>query len=138
MNDSPVTARTRITYAVAAAGALFTLALMLYASQPWSADGAGGGGALLLVPFALAALSPYAILAWLANRARAGTLASWAVLVIAVLITVPAIWIYVLGFIVEPDAQSGLLFVFIPIYQYLVGGAGLIVTAIARAVLGKR
>ncbi len=35
--------------------------------------------------------------------------------------TVPAIFFYVMGFLVEPDAQSALLFVFLPIYQFLAG-----------------
>lgn len=137
MKDSPSPARIRIILAIAAAGGLLTLALMLYASQPWSAEGSGAG-ALVLVPFALGALSPYAVLAWLATRVRADAFRSWVLLVIALVITVPAIWLYVLGFLIEPDAQSGLLFVFIPVYQYVIGGVLMALGAIARAVFRKR
>lgn len=139
MNDAALPARTKLTLAIAAAGGVFTLSLMLYASQPWSADGGGGSTALLLIPFALAALSPYVLVAWIATRASARDgFQSWVLLILAILITVPAAWIYVLGFIVEPDAQSGLLFVFIPVYQYLAGAVVLMLSAIARGVFRTR
>jgi hypothetical protein len=102
------------------AGALFTLGMMLYASQPWSEQGAGGW--LALAAFAAFALSPYAVLALAARRADPHPARAWILLAVGVLVTVTAAWFYVLGFLVEPDPQSGLLFVFLPIYQLIAGG----------------
>lgn len=113
-----MSAAARLAYAVAAAGFVFTMVLMLYASEPWNAD---LGRWAMILPFAVLAVSPYLIIARLARRIGHDAVKSRALLAVAVLVTAPAVYIYVLGFLVEPDAQSGLLFVFIPIYQLLAG-----------------
>lgn len=108
----------RIAYAVAAAGAIVTTVLMLYASEPWNT---GVGRWATILPFAVLALSPYLVMARLARRFGRDVVKSRALLAVAILVTAPAIFFYVMGFLVEPDAQSGLLFVFLPIYQFLAG-----------------
>lgn len=108
----------RVTYAVAAAGVIVTTVLMLYASEPWNVD---LGRWAMILPFAVLALSPYLVIARLARRLAHDVVKSRALLAVAILVTAPAIFFYVMGFLVEPDAQSGLLFVFLPIYQFLVG-----------------
>ena len=109
------------TYAVAVAGGLFTLALMLYASEPWNAD---LGRWALVLPFAVLAVSPYLVLARLARGLAGDTAKSRVMLGVALLVTAPAVWIYSQGFLIEPDPQSGLLFVFLPIYQFIAGAVG--------------
>ena len=111
---------------VAAAGAVFTLGLVLAVSDP---GGAGASGAIVLVVFWAFAVSPYLALALIARRIAAPA-AGWAALVAGLLMTLPAAALYVLGFFVEPDAQSGLLFIFIPFYQFLAGGLAALVSAI--------
>jgi predicted permease len=107
-------------YLVAAAGGVFTLGLMLFASEPWDAD---LGRWAVILPFAALAVSPYLVVARLARAFRHDVTKSRVLLAVALLVTVPAVWIYVQGFFVEPDAQSALLFVFVPIYQLFAGAA---------------
>jgi hypothetical protein len=91
---------------------------MLFASEPWDAD---LGRWAVILPFAALAVSPYLIVARLARAFRHDVTKSRVLLAVALLVTVPAVWIYVQGFFVEPDAQSALLFVFVPIYQLFAG-----------------
>lgn len=121
----------RVTYAVAAAGLIFTTVLMLYASEPWNA---GVGRWAMILPFAVLALSPYLVIARLARRLAHDLVKSRALLAVAILVTAPAIYFYVMGFLVEPDAQSGLLFVFLPIYQFFAGAiAGMAIWLLVSA-----
>ena len=123
------------TYLVAVAGGLFTLGLMLYASDPMDVD---LGRWALVLPFAVLAVSPYLVLARLARSFARDVVKSRVLLGVALLVTVPAVWFYILGFLIEPDAQSALLFVFLPIYQFIAGAvagmaAWLIVLASRRS-----
>ena len=106
------------TYIVAVAGGLFTLGLMLYASEPWDAD---LGRWALVLPFAVLAVSPHLVLARLARGFAHDAVKSRVLLAVALLVTVPASWLYAEGFLVTPDAQSALLFVFLPVYQLIAG-----------------
>ena len=116
---------------MAAAGLLFTTALVLYASEPWNA---GVGRWAMILPFAVLALSPYLIIARLTRRFGRDTVKARALLAVAILVTAPAIYFYVMGFLIEPDPQSGLLFVFLPIYQLLAGAvAGLAIWLLVSA-----
>lgn len=120
-----------LAYAVAALGLVFTTALMLYASEPWNA---GVGRWAVILPFAVLALSPYLVIARLARRFRGDVVKARALLAVAVLVTAPAIYFYVMGFLIEPDPQSGLLFVFLPIYQLLAGAvAGMAIWLLVSA-----
>ena len=105
-------------YAIAVAGGLFTLGLMLYASDPGDT---GLSQWAVVLPFAVLAVSPYLVLARLARGFKRDVAKSRVLLIVTLLVTVPAVWFYVQGFLVEPDAQSALLFVFLPIYQFIVG-----------------
>lgn len=137
MTEHSTSAVTRATYGIAAAGAIFTLGLVVYASEAWRA---GLDRWLLVSPFALLAISPYLALWRIARRVRADIVRSRIALAVAVLITAPAVWFYVLGFFVHSDPQSGLLFLFLPVYQFLAGGAAamilwLIVSGVRRWVV---
>src|SRR5688500_5143386 len=91
---------------------------MLYASEPWHAD---LGRWALVLPFAVLAVSPYLVIARLARGLAHDVPKSPVLLGVAVGVTAPAVWIYSQGFLIEPDPQSGLLFVFVPIYQFIAG-----------------
>lgn len=124
----------RLTQAVAAAGAAFTTWLMIYASEPWNT---GIGQWALVLPFAVLALSPYIVLFRLARRGTGDAAKARVLLVVAILVTAPAVYAYILGFLVTPDPQSGLLFVFLPLYQ-LMAGAALGVVLWLSVVLARR
>ena len=126
MTDSRRPAGATAALIVAAAGFLFTAGLMLVVSEPAAFD---AGGWLVLGAFMAFAVSPYVALAIVARRLR-GRAVGWAAFAAALLMTVPASILYVLAFFVEPDAQSGLLFIFMPLYQFLAGGAAALITAI--------
>ncbi len=91
---------------------------MLYVSEPWNEDLSHWA---LLLPFVLLAVSPYLVLAGLARGLRRDAAKSRIVLTVALLVTVPALVLYALGFQREPDAQYGLLFLFMPVYQFIAG-----------------
>jgi hypothetical protein len=67
------------------------------------------------------ALSPYLVIARLARTFGRDVVKARVLLAVAILVTAPAMYFYAMGFLVEPDPQSGLLFVFLPIYQFLAG-----------------
>lgn len=108
----------RLTYAIATAGLLVTTALMLYASEPWNVDVQRWA---MILPFAVLALSPYLVIARLSRALSHDAVKSRVLLGVAILVTAPALFFYVMGLVIEPDAQSGLLFVFLPIYQFIAG-----------------
>ena len=130
----PTSAGARAAIGVAAAGILFTAGLMLTVSEPGAID---AGGWTVLVAFGLFACSPYIALALFARRIT-GRAEGWAVLAIALLITLPAAALYVLGFFIQPDAQSGLLFLFVPFYQFVAGLAAALIAAIALRLVRAR
>lgn len=84
---------------------------------------------VLTTVFALWAVSPYALLWAAAARWTNGTGPAALVLGASVAIGAFGLWIYYQGFYVAPDPQSGLLFLFIPFWQWI--GAGTAVTAAA-------
>lgn len=125
MTTAP-SAGAKAAIAVVVAGALFTIGLMVIVSEPAAL---GAGGLAILAAFGLFTVAPYIGLAMVARR-LSGRAEGWAALITALLITLPAAAIYVLGFFVQSDAQSGLLFLFVPVYQGLASLAAVLVTAI--------
>ena len=89
-----------------------------------------------LVIFLLLGLSPYFGLYRTARRFKDDRAASLIVLVVGALAVIPAVTLYILVmFFSEPDAQAGLIFLFLPLYQHAFGwSAG----AIAFAVLQRQ
>ena len=79
--------------------------------------GAGGPSTsrVGLALFVAWALSPYAALAWLSSR----PLNPWVLLAGAVLIGASALLFYYDGFVRRPDPQSGLLVLFLPLWQLI-------------------
>ncbi|MFQ5792885.1 MAG: hypothetical protein ACE5JI_20645 [Acidobacteriota bacterium] len=98
------------TLAVVTASTVATLIILIYASKPVEGESRSWLG---LIPFMVWALSPYPALAWLASR----SFNSWVVLVGSLVVGGSALLLYYHGFVVEPDAQSGLLVVLLRLYQ---------------------
>ena len=110
-------------YALVLAGALVTLGVMGIA-MTLTLDGLG-----FLVAITLWAVSPFAGL-WVMARRRAPPRGWLAIALVASLVVAGSTWIYVEGFFVKPDAQSGLLFLFIPFWQWIVVASAIVVGAI--------
>jgi hypothetical protein len=108
-----------------AGGALATAGMMIYAAQPWGDNYAyqSVAGYLSLLLFMGWAISPYVALmvttVWLAGPGAG----RWMVLAGALLITVFGTWLTTEAIIIHPDAQGGLVFIFLPLYQWLVVAA---------------
>lgn len=86
----------------------------------WAGEPANGAWWSLVLPFAVWGAAPFtglALAAWFARRSRA---ALWLLLAVSLLLTVGSALLLWDAFVANSDAQSGLLFVFLPIYQLLV------------------
>lgn len=110
------------TLVLLAGGALATVGMMIYAAQPWGDNYAyqSFAGYLSLLLFMGWAISPYFALmvttVWLVEPGAG----RWMVLAGALLITVFGAWLTIEAIIIRPDAQGGLVFIFLPLYQWLV------------------
>ncbi|MBW2416282.1 MAG: hypothetical protein JRG76_17430 [Deltaproteobacteria bacterium] len=95
----------RTAFGVLAAGACITLGFMVYAGSP------GEPGWWL-------GFLPFAGVAWSVRIRRDGPGATL-LLVGAVLLTSASTFLLYQAFVAEPDAQSGIVFVFLPVWQIL-------------------
>lgn len=115
------------TRSLAGLAAVATASLMITAARPWSGqspyDGAWGYIGLLI--FLTVAVSPYVflILAGVVHRPARGKQVT--VLAITMLIATMGIAIMYDAHFVNPDAQSGVVFLVVPVYQWLIVGATL-------------
>lgn len=105
----------QISRVVLAIAALATMAFMIYGGSPERA-----GWWLLFLPFAAWALLPYGLLAVRAERAAGHRGATTIVLVGSVLATAFGVFALYMAFVAQPDPQSGLVVLFVPVWQ-LVG-----------------
>ena len=102
----------RITFILLLVGAVATLGFMVYAGQPGRAS-----WWLFALPFAAWTLVPYALVTaetrrHLSNRGSLSVLCA-----AAVLLSSASIVLLYLAFVAQPDAQSGLVLVFLPLWQ---------------------
>jgi hypothetical protein len=118
MPTSPL-AVTRLTRMVLFVVSGLTIVFMLYAGQPWKQESSSWP---LMFGFAVWALSPYGGLALLSRHASGQRLPSWLVLVASLLSGSWAVVVQYQAFVAKPDPQSGLVYVFLPLYQWLVVG----------------
>lgn len=116
-----------LTKILASLAAVVTLGFVFFASR-------GSGFALwpLFIGFALWAVAPYVVLWFSARRAADSGLWSWIVAGATIVLAVFAIYFYWVGFIQRPDAQSGLLFVFLPLYQLAAAGVLFVASVLVR------
>jgi hypothetical protein len=86
----------------------------------WAGDPDTGEWWALILPFALWGAAPFTglgLAAWFARRSRA---AIWLLLGVSLLLTVASALLLWDAFVASTDAQSGLVFVFLPIYQLVI------------------
>jgi hypothetical protein len=109
-----VIGRERLAYALFAAGSLVTLGFMVYAGKPSSL-----GWFVKIAPFAIWAVAPFAggalVCRWVRSSPRGLAIVAGAA---GLLACGTAVLLYH-GFVVAPDAQNGLLFLFLPLWQAL-------------------
>lgn len=110
-------------------GAIATIAIAIYAAQPWGDNDAYEtlSDYLFLAVFVGWAISPYLLLDWSARRGLPDGMQGVLRVAVAGLITFWGIAVLVNAVFLKPDAQGALIFLFLPIFQWLVlAGAGLV------------
>jgi hypothetical protein len=123
------------TLIVVALGAGLTTALLLYLSVYGFIDeGFQWSGLLQLFGFLVWANVPYLAVYWLAAVLVHGRGSAMLVLISSFAVVIFGAVIYFDAFIVHLDAQSALVFLFVPLYQLLAVAALLGALAIIRAV----
>ena len=111
--------------AAAFGGAALTFALMLYASNPFRGEGGSLVGWLLLaVPYWIWGASPYvavyAAARVIGRRRTSGARTAAVLALLGILLAVVGNGLYVQTlFVAPPDAQSGLVFLVVPFYQWV-------------------
>ncbi len=113
---------------LSAAGALGTWTFMVYAGQPddWS-------WLLFFLPFAAWAAIPFAVIAFASRRARTIPAALRVLFVATLILTFGSMYLLYTAFVTSPDAQSGIVFVFLPIWQMVGLMPFLLVSRLLRA-----
>jgi hypothetical protein len=104
---------------------LLTLGFLVFAARPWQQAFTEW---VLLPGFALWALSPYGGLARLVQRVEGRRYPTRVVLACSVLLGGSAAVPLYLAFVVHPVPQNGLLFVFLPLYQWFAVGVLFLLT----------
>ncbi|MBI3344438.1 MAG: hypothetical protein HY028_06250 [Gammaproteobacteria bacterium] len=121
-----------LTQGLTLLGGILTLGIAIYAAQ-----GAESRTLQFLILVILWACSPYAALFVLARRVAAS--GPWLiVLPICALATMLfGLYFFWQGFFVQPDPQSGLLFIFLPFYQLAFVGVVFVIGALTKAWSGR-
>ena len=104
-------------------GALATLGILVTVME-FKPDGVG-----FLIGITLWALSPFAGL-WLMARRRHPPRGWLAIAIVAGVVVTASVWAYAEGFFVKPEAQSGLLFLFMPFWQWIAVACAIVLAAI--------
>ena len=104
----------RTTRLLLLVGAAATLGFMAYAGQPGSAS-----WWLFFLPFAAWTLVPYALAAAETSRHPSGRGSISVLCAAAAILSGSSIGLLYLAFVAQPDAQSGLVFIFLPVWQSL-------------------
>ena len=119
---------------------IFTIAIMVYAAQPWGDNYAYKTyyDYLTLIGYMLWAISPYFMLAIIFHGFRHHPSASLTALVGTVLIVLASAALLIDAFFVHIDAQGGLIFLFLPIPQWFAAlFLGLICLIISKVIQKK-
>jgi hypothetical protein len=112
------------TQILAILAALSTLALMAYAAQPWGDNAFYRGllGYAWLLLMAVWATLHYLVLFIMAKRAVHSRAKKFFALLGALIIAGSGLAAYVDAIWLHPDPQSGLAFIAVPLYQWLIVG----------------
>lgn len=113
----------RASVAACVAAAVATLALMAWAaSWSWS-------GLAFMVSLMAWCVSPYVPLGFASRKPRASRRSAIALLVTVVLVAAFAAIVYVDAFFIHLDAQGALVFLFVPVVQWVGALFGIVVAA---------
>jgi len=106
---------------LAVAGLVATVAIALRMAQPWGDNYAyeSAGGYLVLSGFLAWAASPYLYLLGMAMRGGLPVPVRLCTLAAALLVSVGGVLLLVDAAFVHIDAQGGLVFIVLPVYQWL-------------------
>jgi hypothetical protein len=109
---------------LAISGLLVTIISGVSMAQPWGDNYAyqNVSGYLGLFLFLAWAVSPYAYLYWMSGRLNASGPVKLARLIVTAIVCVGGIYIVVDSAFIHLDAQGGLIFIFLPIYQWILVG----------------
>ena len=121
-----------LTQGLALLGAILTLGFAIYAAQ-----GAESGTLPFLILVILWACSPYAVLFVLARLSSASGPWPFLLPVCTLATMLFGLYFFWQGFFVQPDPQSGLLFIFLPFYQLAFVGVIFVVGALTKAWSGR-
>jgi hypothetical protein len=112
------------TRLIALAAALISLALLIYAAQPWGNNSVYQdlSGYLGLLGFAVWVTLPYLMTLFLAKKALASQANKFFMVIGALLISCGGVALYVEAVLLHRDAQGALAFVAVPFYQWIVLG----------------
>ena len=114
-------AATTILATVAVAA---SVSIGIYMAQPWGDNYAYQdlSGYLFLIVYLAWACSPYAYLVWASRRFKALNVPVVSRFIAALLICIGGIIVLIDTAFIHLDAQGGLIFVFLPLYQWLAVG----------------
>ena len=115
---------TRITRIVLIAAAAACLGLLT-----WAADLGSTSRFFTALAFGLWVVSPFIFLLHASLRRRDNRIWQYGLLVTSLLTAGFACTVYYAAYFISPDAQSALVFVFVPLWQWL--GQGFVVAALA-------
>ena len=101
-----------VTFAILGAGSLLTLGFIIWDGEPRDPDWWVG-----VVTFGFWSLIPYALLGTLTHFFRGSTKSLVALLAGSAIIGFFALYVLVVAFVISPDAQSALVFLFLPFWQ---------------------
>ena len=120
---------------LASLAAIATVALAIYAAQPWGDNYAyqNLSGYLLLIVFVAWAISPYIYLFLSAGRHSPQRIRDLFRISVTLLICMGGLTVVVDIVFIHPDAQGGLVFLFLPIYQWIVIGILELTLALLRS-----
>ncbi len=125
---------TRTIQFMAIVGILVTTAIAIYAAQPWGDNYAYKSlpDYLLLAVFIGWAISPYVFLVYTARRPQSAPIQNILRVAAAFLIVVWGIGVLINTILIHTDAQSALIFLFLPFFQWVILGLLAVVLYLAR------
>jgi hypothetical protein len=112
------------TRLIAMAASLITMALLIYAAQPWGNNSTYQdlSGYIGLLGFAVWVTLPYLMTIFWARKASVFQANNFVVIIGALLISIGGVALYVEALVLHRDAQSALAFIAVPFYQWITLG----------------
>jgi hypothetical protein len=107
---------------IALAGALITLTLLIFMARPWGDNYTYQSllGYAELLGFAVWATLPYLMVLFMARKAFASQANNFILVIGALIISLGGVALYVDAALLHQDPQSGLVFLAVPCYQWII------------------